>query len=109
MTAPAITVAEGRVLDEEAVQAFMTGVRGPVLRQGDPRYDEARALRPVPPRHPGARGGARWSATTTWPRSRRTPPRSSTRRAPARTGRRRPAPAGPPATSSSTLGGPTAG
>src|SRR5215211_1691925 len=44
MTAPAITVAEGRALDKETVQAFMTSVRGPVLRQGDPGYDEARAI-----------------------------------------------------------------
>ena len=44
MTAPAITVADGRALDEETVQAFITSVRGPVLRPGDPAYDEARAI-----------------------------------------------------------------
>ncbi len=31
-------------LDEEAVQAFSTGVRGAVLRPGDPGYDDARAI-----------------------------------------------------------------
>src|SRR5512133_2482720 len=31
-------------LDPEATQAFAEGVRGPVLRPGDPGYDEARAI-----------------------------------------------------------------
>ena len=31
-------------LDAEAVEAFVAGVRGPVLRPGDPGYDEARAI-----------------------------------------------------------------
>src|SRR3954451_815891 len=31
-------------LDEEAIQGFVAGVRGPVLRPGDPGYDDARAL-----------------------------------------------------------------
>jgi FAD/FMN-containing dehydrogenase len=37
-TAPEVT------LDEEAVQGFVAGVRGAVLRHGDPGYDDARAI-----------------------------------------------------------------
>jgi FAD/FMN-containing dehydrogenase len=44
MTAHAITIADGRVLEEATVQAFSASIRGPVLRQGDPGYDEARAI-----------------------------------------------------------------
>src|SRR5438093_7486494 len=32
------------MLDAEAVQAFVEGVRGPVLRNGTPGYDDARAI-----------------------------------------------------------------
>ena len=31
-------------LDEQAVESFIAGVRGPVLRPGDARYDDARAI-----------------------------------------------------------------
>jgi FAD/FMN-containing dehydrogenase len=44
MTAQAITLADGRVLEEASLQAFVAGVRGPVLRPGDPGYDGARAI-----------------------------------------------------------------
>src|SRR6059058_5017015 len=32
------------ILDETAIQAFATSVRGPVLRPNDPDYDTARAI-----------------------------------------------------------------
>src|SRR3712207_6078169 len=41
---PMVTTADGRVLSDEAVQAFATGVRGEVLRPGDAGYDEARTI-----------------------------------------------------------------
>jgi FAD/FMN-containing dehydrogenase len=37
-------VPTGRTIDEEALQGFVQGVRGNVLRQGDPGYDDARAI-----------------------------------------------------------------
>jgi FAD/FMN-containing dehydrogenase len=39
-----VTAGELAALDTEAVEAFVAGVRGPVLRPGDAGYDDARAI-----------------------------------------------------------------
>ena len=44
MTAQQTNPAGTVPLDEATIQAFAAGVRGPVLRPGDPEYDAARAI-----------------------------------------------------------------
>jgi FAD/FMN-containing dehydrogenase len=44
MSASQIRSLDGRVLDEESIQAFIGGVRGEVLRPDDPGYDAAREI-----------------------------------------------------------------
>src|SRR5262245_6555493 len=44
MTADMIDAAVTSTIDEEAIQSFTTGMRGPVLRSDDPGYDDARTV-----------------------------------------------------------------
>jgi FAD/FMN-containing dehydrogenase len=44
MSASQIRSLDGRTLEEEAIQAFISGVRGTVLRPGDEGYDAAREV-----------------------------------------------------------------
>jgi FAD/FMN-containing dehydrogenase len=44
MAVEPLTTGEGRGMDDTVVEAFISSVRGPVLRPGDAGYDEARAI-----------------------------------------------------------------